>query len=324
MGGRVYRIPHILKDGPFRYRHNLASFFEEHREYKIIHSHMDKMSGIVLDEAKKAGIPIRIAHSHSTDSEGGLLERGVKRHYGKYLRNVPTDRIACSADAGKWLFEDATDGVTILKNGILFDDFCFSGKVRENKRNELGLNKNDKVLLHIGRFDKAKNQSFAIDVFKEIYERDGNYRFLLAGDGELLNSVKARAKALGIHDRVEFLGLRNDVSGLMAASDALIFPSLYEGLSLVLIEAQTSGLPCVITDTLSEESVMRPELVVRLPLGNAVDWAKATVDSVGSHERAYRISKVAPEYDIRNTAVKLEHFYIQRASEELLYDGSGD
>jgi glycosyltransferase involved in cell wall biosynthesis len=315
MGGHVYRIPHILKGGPIRYRHSLTFFFKEHKEHKIIHSPMDKMGGLVLYEAKKAGIPIRIAHSHSTNSEGGWLERKVKQYYGRYLRDAPTDRIACSADAGRWLFPDATDRITVLRNGIVFDDYLFSEEVREHKRDELGLSRSDKVLLHVGRFDKAKNQKFAIDVFNAICEDNKDYHFLLAGTGELFDTFKEYANTLNSHDRIEFLGLRDDIPGLMAAADALIFPSIYEGLSLVLIEAQTSGLPCVITDTLAAESIIRSELVTQLPLENFSIWANAVWKIIESYENSVRTSMVPLEYDIKNIAVELEQFYIQRGLE---------
>jgi glycosyltransferase involved in cell wall biosynthesis len=204
----------------------------------------------------------------------------------------------------------------VLRNGIVLDDFCFLESIRENKRDELGLNQSDKVLLHVGRFDKAKNQRFAIDVFKEVSEKDGDYRFIFAGAGEMFDTVKEYANTSDVHDKIKFLGLRSDISDLMMAADALLFPSLYEGLSVVLIEAQTSGLPCVITDTLAEESTIREELVTRLPLGDAGVWAETTRAIVDRRDRSHRTSSIAPEYNIKNIAVELEHFYLQRASEE--------
>lgn len=315
LGGRIYRIPHILKGGPVRYRHSLAKFFRDHQEYKIIHSHMDKMSGIVLDEARKAGVPVRISHSHNTDSEGGWLERNVKQYYGRLLRSVPTDRMACSAAAGEWLFPDAFDRVRILKNGIVFDDYRFSELIRESKRSELGLDRDDPVLLHVGRFDEQKNQKFAIDVFERLFREDRKHFFILAGTGPLFDEVKAYADEKGIADKIQFLGLRSDVPALMMAADALVFPSLFEGLSLVLIEAQASGLPCVMTDTLAEESIARPELVTRLPLGDVGIWTDSVRKIIEDHPVATRTSAIPPEYDAKNIASELERFYIRRYSE---------
>jgi glycosyltransferase involved in cell wall biosynthesis len=319
MGGRVYRVPRIRDVGPFGYRSALAEFFAGHKECDIVHSHMDKMSGVVLDEAKNAGIPIRIAHSHSTANEGGWLERAVKQHYGKLLRHAPTDRIACSRDAGEWLFPDATDKVTIMRNGVVFDDFCFSEAVRTEKRAELGLSGRDRVLLHVGRFDRAKNQRFAVDVLKSLDDGGGDYRLLFAGAGGLMGDVESHAREAGVSDKAIFLGLRNDMPGLMAAADVFIFPSLYEGLSVALMEAQASGLPCVITDSLSEESTVRPDLVTRLPLGDAGAWAAAVRHATEARDLADRTFAAPPEYDVKRIAKELERFYIQRAAEEGLY-----
>jgi glycosyltransferase involved in cell wall biosynthesis len=322
MGGCVYHIPHILKSGPLRYRRALALFFKAHPEYLIIHAHMDKMNGIVLDEAKKIGVPIRIAHSHSAGSEGGWFKRKVKHHYGKYLKYAATDRMACSADAGRWLFPDATDRVTILRNGIVFDDFCFSEEVRDRKRADLGL-VGAKVLLHVGRFDKVKNQSFIVDIFKKLNDEEGSYHLLFAGKGELLDTIKAYTKDIGVDDKVEFLGLRSDVPELMMVADTFLLPSIHEGLSVTLIEAQASGLPCIITDTLADESIIRPDLVERLPLGDAGAWAAKVRDSISISATRPRTSVLAPEYDIANIAVELERFYLQRISEIKSMHGSG-
>jgi glycosyltransferase involved in cell wall biosynthesis len=323
LGGHVYRIPYLQHVGPLIYRHNLASFFRKHKEYRIIHAHMDKMNGMVLNEAKKAGIPVRIAHSHSTASGGRWLKRTVKQYYSRHLRSAPTDCIACSADAGRWLFPDAFDRVRVMQNGIVFDDWRFSETERDKKRVALGLAKDDRMLFHVGRFDKAKNQKFALDVFARLVQRGEKYRFLLAGTGALLNDMKAYAVEKGIADKTEFLGHRDDIPALMMAADALVFPSIYEGLSIVLIEAQASGLPCVITDTLATESIARPELVTRLPLGDAGVWAAAVRKILDDRVGAVRISFIPPEYDIKNIAAELEAFYVSRYVEvEGKRDGS--
>ena len=139
MGGRIHRIPYVTDVGHFGYVKALDAFFTSHPEYKIVHSHMDKMSGLVLRSAKKAGIPIRIAHSHNTSSEGGTATKVYKSYAGKFILPNASHLLACSNLAANWLFEKKANQARILKNGIDCDQFAFSAEVRKQVREELKL-----------------------------------------------------------------------------------------------------------------------------------------------------------------------------------------
>jgi glycosyltransferase involved in cell wall biosynthesis len=310
LGGRLFKMPFISTIGPIKYSRSLFDFFTAHPEYKIVHSHLDKMSGLVLSEAKKAGIPVRIAHGHSTRSEGGFAERFVKHHYGELLSTVPTDRFACSPDAAAWLFPAHQADVRIVLNGIDEGMFQFSASARQIKRKALGIDENQKVLIHIGRFDKGKNHSFILECFSNLIKKDRNCLLFLIGDGPLREKTQEHANAVHLDDRVKFLGMRDDVPSLLMAADLLVFPSLFEGVSLVLIEAQTSGLPCLISDRLSAESVIRDDLVTALPIDNPALWADTILEFFGDMRKDTRISFHDPNFDIVKITKELEKFYL--------------
>src|SRR5690625_4425482 len=152
MGGRVHRIPYITDRGHIGFTQALSQFFKKQREYKVIHSHMDKMSGFILKFAKKAKIPIRIAHSHNTESEGGLLAKVYKWYGGSHILTSATHFYACSNKAATWLFKNKSKEAYILKNGIETNQFTFSPNARQTIRSELKLKKDTLVLGHVGRF----------------------------------------------------------------------------------------------------------------------------------------------------------------------------
>jgi len=253
MGGRIHRIPYITDGGHKNYIRHLDQFFKENAHYNIVHSHMDKMSGFVLRAAKKAGVPTRIAHSHNTQSEGGLAAKIYKSYAGSQIPKVSTHYLACSNVAAKWLFKRKASSSTLLKNGIDINKFSFSKAIRDQMRDDLGIETGELVVGHIGRFNHQKNHSFLIDIFKELLRTVPNAVLILAGDGPLRSVIEEKVKHLNLENKVQFLGIRSDVEFLLQAFDVFVFPSLHEGLPITLIEAQASGLPCVISDVISGE-----------------------------------------------------------------------
>lgn len=307
LGGRVYRIPYITKVGPFGYAKALRQFFQSHPEYTIVHSHMDKMSGLVLREAKKAGVPVRIAHSHSTQSEGDLLNRLIKDYYGRFLVPSATHCFACSEAAAQWLFGDSK--TIFLKNGIDTNKYVFSESIRRSMREELDLTDGITVVGHIGRFSEPKNHQFIIEVFNEYHKKNPNSVLLLAGDGGLRPQIEQQVEETGLQSSVKFLGVREDVPKLLQAMDIFVFPSLYEGLPVSLVEAQASGLPCVISDRIPQEAVLLPERVRTLPLGDAQQWAQNLQEI--PLKRTDEIQNICNAgYDISTSAAELQEFYI--------------
>ncbi len=185
MGGIVHRVPYISEVGPFRYPILLKEFFSNHPEYKILHSHLDKMSGLVCKAAEKSGVPIRIAHSHNTESEGNRAIKLYKWYSGTLVRKYATHYTACSKNAAAWLFGSSATTATIIKNGIESERFLFSENRRHLVRHKLNLMEDELVIGHVGRFHIQKNHAFLIEIFAETLKSYPKAKLVLVGDGPL-------------------------------------------------------------------------------------------------------------------------------------------
>ena len=313
LGGRIHRIPFITQKGPFVYTHALDCVLKEHPEYKIIHSHMDKFSGLVMARAKKAGIPVRIAHSHNTQNEGGLAFQLVKDYYGKMVLPNATHLFACGEAAAQWMFGRQAEQAKILKNGVDLDLFSASLAKREPVRKELGLSPDTLVFGHVGRFTEQKNHRYLLDIFASVHTLCPNSVLLLVGNGALLPEMQQKAADLGIEKAVRFLGLRQDIPQLLAAMDCFIFPSLHEGLPVTLVEAQATGLPVVAASTITAQVCVTP-LVQQLGLeSSAKEWAGHAITAARKGQENRRCPTEllkAAGYDIHKTAKELEQFYL--------------
>nr|WP_249308756.1 glycosyltransferase family 1 protein [Lederbergia citrea] len=313
MGGKVHRIPYISDVGHFKYIRELDRFFSINNNYKIVHSHIDKMSGLVLRSAKKAGITIRISHSHNTQSEGGIAARTYKWFTGKLIIPNSTNFFACSNYAAKWLFNEKSSSAKILKNGIEPDTFNFSNKVRKQFKEELKLADNTFVLGHVGRFAEQKNHTFLIDVFADLCKENNNSILLLIGDGPLRKDIEEKVRNLNLEKRVMFLGIRSDINRILQGLDIFVFPSLHEGLPVSLIEAQGAGLPCLISDRISPEVDIGRNLVDYASIEDKAKWVNKirNIASTPFLRTSVNDSLVAQGYDISATANHIEDFYLK-------------
>ncbi|MBT2679831.1 glycosyltransferase family 1 protein [Bacillus sp. ISL-35] len=312
LGGIVYRIPYITDVGHFKYRKNLEEFFNSHLDYKIVHSHLDKMSGLVLQAAKKARIPVRISHSHNTSSEGNLAAKLYKWYIGQLINPNATNYYACSQIAGEWLFNGRSTSASILKNGIDIKEYKYSHQTRREVRAEMQILDNQIVFGHVGRFAYQKNHKFLIEVFAEYCKSNNDSILLLIGDGPLREEIEKKAFDLKIHNKVKFLGVRSDIPRILQALDLFIFPSLHEGLPVSLIEAQGAELPCFISEQISKEVDMGMGLVEFLPLNNKRVWVEE-IKKRGSFTNRGKLNLdpiIQKGYNIKNTASKLEEFYL--------------
>jgi glycosyltransferase involved in cell wall biosynthesis len=312
LGGKVYRVPYVTEVGHFQYGKTLEEFFKSQHEYKIVHSHLDKMSGLVLKAAKKAGIPVRISHSHNTSSEGSMAAKLYKWYIGQLINSNATNYYACSQVAGEWLFKGRSTSASILKNGIDIDHFKYSPQTRREIREELHLSEDDIVFGHVGRFAHQKNHEFLIDLFAEFCKGDNASILLLVGDGPLREEIEKKAFELKINNKVKFLGVRSDISRILQALDLFIFPSIHEGLPVSLIEAQGAGLPCFISDQISKEVDMGMNLVQFLPLNNKSLWIERIKKRLSiSDSRELNFEPLKQKgYNIKDSASQLEKFYL--------------
>lgn len=312
MGGEIHQIPYITEVGHHGYLHELDKFLKQ-SSYKIIHTHMDKMSGFVLRSAKKANIPIRIAHSHNTRSEGGFAAKMYKWYVGSNIKPNATHLYACSEAAAKWLYGNGMRNSFILKNGIVTDKFQYTAEDRKQVRNKLQIDEDTLVLGHVGRFSPQKNHLFLLDVFAKVNKELPNSVLLIAGDGSLKEKIIEKIKDLNLENSVKLLGIREDIDVLLQAFDLFIFPSLHEGLPVTLIEAQGAGLPCLISNTITKEVDMGIGLVDFLPITDTAIWTKSII-KLAKANRSRTIDQDAlaiKGYDIRKTAEHTQTSYLR-------------
>lgn len=318
LGGVIHRIPFITQKGPFVYTAALDRVLRASPRYPIVHSHMDKFSGLVMQRAAKAGIPVRIAHSHNTKNEGGLAFQLVKDHYGRMVLPWATDLFACSRAAADWMFGAKAADAHILFNGVQPEAFAPDAAARAAVRAELGLAGDVFAVGHVGRFTEQKNHAFLLKIFAALHARRPDSALLLAGDGPLRPKIAEQARRLGLSEAVRFLGLREDVPALLSAMDCFVFPSLHEGLPVTLVEAQAAGLPVVASSAITDEVCITP-LVRRMGLDEpAGEWTAAALELAGGGFAARRCPAGAIRaagYDIADTARWLEEFYLARAAQ---------
>ena len=315
MGCNVYKLNNIWVRTPvdfIRESKALKSFFKEHHNYKVVHLHSSSKNYMVLKYAKKYGIPVRIAHSHNIDFQTkNPLKKFIGNIFKFFLKKYATDYFACSKMAGKWLFGEKiinSNKFKIIHNAIDYDKFKFSKSIRINKRKEFGFNEEDIVIGHVGRFTNQKNHSFLIEVFNECHKKNNNYKLLLIGTGVLENKIREKVKKLNLEKNVIFAGFRNDVNECIQAMDIFVFPSLFEGLGLGLVEAQASGIPCIATaNTIPNEVKINKNFkVIELNVNKWVDSIlKCDLKRVESKENL-----INSNYLIENIVHELENKYM--------------
>ena len=315
LGGRIYYMPPIRPGNYRKYFRLLDQFFATHREYKVVHSHINENSSFVLRAAKRAGVPGRIAHSHLSDL--GLDIKLPFRLYAKYkMQNIPSDYFACSRNAGKWLFGGGIadpNEITVLNNAVNVKKFTFTNTSRQVTRQKLGLT-NELVIGHIGRFEKQKNHKFLIDIFYELQKKQPNSLLLLVGEGKLKRSIEKKVKSLGLTKKVRFLGVREDIPNLIHAMDLFLFPSLFEGLPVVLVEAQTAGVQCLVSNTITKESDITGSLGFMSLKESPEKWAQKILSMSYKHaENTDLMTKKG--YDTTANAKWLVDFYVHYHSE---------
>ena len=312
MGGKIYRMPPVNPIPGSRYRKELDSFFKEHKEYKIVHAHMNALSTYVLRAAKRNNVPVRIAHSHSSSFGDQWAKRMIKYYSRSKLKKYCNYRFACSEKAGHFLFGNISENdYVIMKNGINVANYRFNAETRQRVREKLDIKANS-VYGHVGSFREAKNHDFLIEVFSEIKKEDYRAKLILIGDGPLVGRIKEKINDLNLDDDVIMLGTRNDVNELLMAMDVFLFPSKYEGLGIALIEAQAAGLKCLASSEIPKEADVTG-LVEFLPIDDKVGiWANQAVQLAKKLKRADQTAKIrSAKYDITDTAQWLEKFYLR-------------
>ena len=315
LGGKVILIPPYQK--VIKYHNELKKVLKD-GNYKIVHSHINTLSVFSLWAAKSAGVPIRIAHSHSTTNKKEKKKNLMKQVLKHFSKVFATDYMCCSELAGRWLFGDKEyekGNVYLLNNAIDLDKFKYDENIRKEKRKELNISDDTLVIGHVGRFVEQKNHRFLIDIFNEVHKERENSILLLAGQGPLIDEIKEKVSGLGLNESVRFLGQRKDIDELYQAFDVFLLPSLYEGLPVVGVEAQATGLLCILSDDMTKETkVLDTTKFLSLNQG-AKKWADILLLNFKNERENNRKEFTDKQFDIKTEASKLKEIYILYSSE---------
>lgn len=304
LGGKIYHMP-MLNPFSKSYFNALDLFFKEHK-YDIVHCHLDCMSAYPLKIAKKNGVRVRIAHSHNK-SQDKNLKYPIKLYSKRLIPKYATHLLSCGKEAGDWMFNGKP--YTILNNAIDAQSYRFDKQIREEMREQLGFNQEDFVIGHVGRFNPQKNHNFIIDVFNFVHKKNTAAKLVLVGTGDGQKAIKEKVESLALSDSVLFLGNRTDVNKILQAMDVFLFPSLYEGLPLSIIEAQAAGLPCVISDNVPPECIVT-DLIEAASLDDALAKWEIVIKSQKSVKRkdTYELIKKSG-FDVKSNVLVLEKMY---------------
>ncbi len=308
LGAKVMHVPY-KRDGIARNRRAIRAAMAEGR-YDIVHAHMDGENGAVLSLARDAGILCRMSHSHNTSflTENPLklmlLNRSARR-----IPSVATHLLACSEAAGRFLYGDAAVDagcLTVVKNAIVPAAFRFDAAARNRMRERYRLG-DTFVVGHIGRLDYQKNQAFLLDAFAAALHKRPDMTLLMAGDGADRAALEAQAARLGVDHAVRMIGYCGDIPALLSAMDAFVLPSRFEGLGIVLIEAQASGLPCYASDAVPRDTLVTN--CAYLPLTES-KWADALASMHFAADRTADDGAFAAHgYDVEQAAEALMRLY---------------
>ncbi len=304
-GGEVF-ILGARNRNPLAYARALSGIVRGRRE-EIVHAHGNSATLYAeMLAAKRGGAAVRIPHSHNTTCRMKAADKLLR---GLFYKTY-THAMACSEAAGGWLYPRRP--FTVLNNAIETGKFRYDAGARAIERERFGMDPDSFVCLHIGAFNTQKNQAFLLEAFSLLLRRRPDARLLLAGDGERRTFCEARAEALGIREKVSFLGQRDDVPALLSAADAFVLPSLHEGLPLTLVEAQCAGLPCLVSDHVTREAALTP-LVAFAPVDRAETFAERMADLPREERTAVSadaIRRMADAgYDISQNALRLMEYY---------------
>lgn len=312
LGSNVYILQELKYSNIRVIYRELNKFFCEHKgEYDIVHVHSPNIAILCLPIAKKYGIKNLIVHSHATMYSDKVINSIRNRILCIPIKKIANIYFSCSKDAGKFLYGKhymENGKVTVINNAIDCMSFKYNNQVRDEVREVLSI-QNKLVIGHVGRFCEQKNHKFLIEIFNEIKKKNTDSILLLVGDGPLIEKIKDQVISMKIEEDVIFLGQRSDINKILQAIDIFILPSLYEGLPLIGIEAQASGLPCFMADTITQEANINDVQYFSLN-ESANNIANKILNYYSRFIRKDSTNKIKlAGFDIKVEAKKLECFY---------------
>lgn len=290
LGGNIFRIDSLRILNINKMVNQIQDCINQNGPYQAIHAHTLFNCGIAMKAAKKSGVDIRISHAHTTaDNEVGLVRKIYISLMRKLILDNSTNLLACSDLAGEYLFgaeNIKSDKYTMFPNLISYENII--GVKHEDIKKfriENKLQKDDLVIGHIGTFKESKNQKFLLKIVKVLKEQNKSVKLLLVGDGSMRDELETICKDLDISDKVIFTGTRDDIDVILNSMDVFVFPSTFEGLGLVLLEAQAAGLPCVVSEAIQPEADLKLGLFSKLNLSDGAEsWANKIIEVHGKKE----------------------------------------
>lgn len=310
-GAKIYRTYEIGRGIKGKIKHfiNLIKIIKSKGPYDVVHSHMDFFNGINLLAAYIAGTPIRISHAHiAVNGENTSYLKKIYMKIMKFLiRKFSNERLGCSQEAN--LYINGNKNEVVIKNGINLTNF--KEIYKSNKEVDICIDRNKKNIITIGRIEEQKNPEFIVEVIKELVNIDKDYVLWWVGVGTLKSRVEELIKIYELEENIFLLGNRKDVPNLLSNIDYMLFPSKWEGLGIVLIEAQAAGVPCFISDTIPKEADLGLCTILKLEQ-NAEKWAELIDKYINNKTFKKNIdNKKLNEFDIKYTVNQLKGIYMQ-------------
>jgi len=314
LGGHIYCVT-PRKKSLYRNKKELNEFFKTHKEYNIVHMHVSSLTYITpLQVAKKHHVPVRIVHSRNTRQGGSKFHKFIHAYNKLFIKNIATHYFACSDLAGEWLYPKkllSHENYRIINNGIDTKKFEYNEDVRNKMRQELSCG-NNTCFVCVGRLHHQKNHMFLLDVFKEINDKKKNTKLYLVGEGSLRDKIEARIKELNLVNKVVLLGNKTNINEILQAMDMFLMTSFYEGLPGSVIEAQGSGLPCIISDSITK-LVKVTDLVTFISLKeNPTKWKEIILKKLkNTKRRSTRDELTKKGFDMTGISKELQEFYLK-------------
>ncbi len=305
-GSQIYKITSRSKN-PLKYCIELYQLLKKHKEYDIVHVNLNTLSSIeACIFGKMLGKKV-IAHSHNVWKGKGKITKILIKINSLIIQKCTDIRLACSTAAGKYMFKK--NKFEVIKNAIDASKFAYEPQIRKKVRNELDIN-GEHVIGIVGRIENQKNHLFLLKVFKKLLEKEKELKLLIVGDGKLKSNLIRYAEENQFLDKIIFTGARKDVNRLLQAMDIFALPSIYEGLGIVLIEAQASGLECIVSEFIQPE-VYITDLVKNATISDENAWINLIIESLnGERNRKSQEEEIKKAgYDINTEIVRLENIY---------------
>lgn len=316
LGGKI----HYFSDGTKSLKNvkqNLNRIIKDYGPFDAIHSHAYFFSGYILKIAYQNGVPVRIAHAHDTykGENRSFIRKIYEARMKQLINKYATYKLGVSEESALHVFGNIDANTYIVNNGVNIEKYKLSSRVRKAKRSELRIQPNEKVIINIGRFEDQKDHEYLINIFKRSLKYDDSFKLLLIGNGSLKPHIINIAKELNIIDKIIFLENRNDINELLMAADIFAMPSKYEGLPIVLIEAQSSGIPCVVSTNITKEALICPN-VYALTKENMDIWVKKimVLRDARRMDNSQRLSEAG--FNIKNIALFVQKMYLTNIEDD--------